>query len=104
MLVDVPQDWNDLQTYPQNFTENYIIAYGFMQSVGDIDADKVYDYHTLCKLDLSTATTVNVDLDMNNKKITNVSFDYDNDSIASVKMVKELSPYTRDYIIIQVNI
>jgi len=91
LLVDVPQDWNDLQTYPQNFTENYIIAYGIMQSVGDIDADKVYDHHTLCKLDLRTATTMNVDLDMNNKKITNVSFDY-------VKMVKELSPYTRDYI------
>lgn len=33
-------------TYPKNWTNNYIVAYGILGSVSNIDADKVYDYHT----------------------------------------------------------
>ena len=74
-------------------------SYGIIGTEGDLDADKIYDYHTLYKPDVGTAMTINVDLDMNYKKITNVPFDYnDNDSIASVKMAKDLSIHTRLYI------
>ena len=99
LLVDIPQDGADLQTYPQNFTGCYIVRYGIIGTESDLDADNIYDYHTLYKPDVSTAMTKNADLYMNDKKITNVSVDYnDNYSIASVTMVKDLSPYTRDYI------
>ena len=44
LLVDIPQDETELQTHPQRFTEiNYIVAYGIIEN---INADKVYDYHT----------------------------------------------------------
>ena len=45
-LVDILQDGTDLQTYPENFTENYVIAYGTTGSVSNIDAAKIYDFHT----------------------------------------------------------
>ena len=45
LLVDIPQDGTDLQMHPQNVTGNYIIAFGVIGSVSDIDADKVYDYN-----------------------------------------------------------
>ena len=30
LLVDIPQDGNDLQTYAQNFSENCLIPYGII--------------------------------------------------------------------------
>ena len=45
-LVNIEQDGTDLAIYPKNWTENYIIAYGILGSVSNIDPDKVYDYHT----------------------------------------------------------
>ena len=37
LLVDIPQNGDDLQTYAQNFTENYITAYGIIGTASDID-------------------------------------------------------------------
>lgn len=45
LFVDIEQDGNDMGTYPANWTKNYIIGYGILGSVSDIDVDKVYDYH-----------------------------------------------------------
>ena len=71
LLVDMHQDGTDLQTYPQNLIGNYIVAYGTTGEMSDVDTDKLYDYHTLFKPDLSTAITMNVRLDMNGKRIIN---------------------------------
>ena len=46
LLVEIPQEGIDLQTYPQQFTENYIIAYGIIGAESDLDADEIYEYHT----------------------------------------------------------
>lgn len=75
------------RTYEQNFTENYIVAYGITGTVSDVDADKTYDYNT--PLDIkATKVVYNVDLDMNNKKITNMQVDTnDNNSAATVEYV-----------------
>ena len=32
LLVNIPQDGNDLQTNPQTFSENYIIAHGIIRA------------------------------------------------------------------------
>ena len=50
-LVDILQDGTDLQTYPENFTENYVIAYGTTGSVSNIDAAKIYDFHTAYEIE-----------------------------------------------------
>ena len=66
--------------YPQNWTQNYTIAYGILGSVSDVDADKVYDYHTTFDI-----------------KPTEVSFNVDiNNSAATVKMVKDIIPFTKN--------
>ena len=46
ILVNIPQDGSDLAIYPKNFKGVFIIAYGIMSKVSNIDPDKVYDYHT----------------------------------------------------------
>ena len=46
ILVNIPNNGNDLSVYPIQFSNVYIIAYGIMNEVSNIDADKVYDYHT----------------------------------------------------------
>ena len=46
ILVNIPNNGNDLSVYPIQFSNVYIIAYGIMNAVSNIDADKVYDYHT----------------------------------------------------------
>lgn len=70
LLVDIEQDGNGLGIYPKNWTGNYIIAYGIMGSVSNIDADKVYDYHTAFDI-LPTEIKMNVPLDMDYNAITN---------------------------------
>ena len=45
ILVNIPKDGSDLAIYPKNFTGVYMIAYGIMSKVSNIDPDKVYDYH-----------------------------------------------------------
>ena len=46
ILVNIPDDGNDLAIYPIQFSGVYIIAYGIISTVSDINPDKVYDYHT----------------------------------------------------------
>ena len=46
ILVNIPQDGTDLAVYPRQFLGVYIIAYGIVGTVSNIDPDKVYDYHT----------------------------------------------------------
>ena len=40
ILVNIPQDGSDLAIYPKNFTGVYMIAYGIMSKVSNIDPDK----------------------------------------------------------------
>lgn len=41
ILVDIPQDGTDLAVYAKNFSRVYVIAYGILGQVTDVDADKV---------------------------------------------------------------
>lgn len=68
LLVNIPQDGNDLQTYAQNFIENYIIAYGILGSAIDLDSDKIYDFHTTYEIE-PTKMKMNVPLDMYGERI-----------------------------------
>ena len=98
ILVNIPQVGNDLVIYPKNFTGVFIIAYGIMGQVSNIDPDKVYDYHT--GFDVKpTQVVYNVDINTNNKKILNIALDKgQNTSAATVGMVKELIPFTTNYV------
>ena len=76
--------------------KNWIIAYGVFGKVSSVDPEKTYDYHT--GFDIKpTEVVYNVDLDMNRKKILNiVPHRNRNNSAVTVKMVKELYPYTKN--------
>ena len=100
LYVDIPQTGIDLNTYPKNWTNNWMIAYGVFGKVSSIDPQKTYDYHTAFDIK-PTEVVYNVDLDMNRKKILNIAPDKTkNNSAATVKMVKDLdtklSPYTKN--------
>ena len=76
--------------YPANRTKNWIIAYGVFGKTSSIDPPKTYNYHTAFDIK-QPKVFYNVDLDMNQKKLTNVSLDTsDNNSAATVRMVKDL--------------
>ena len=98
--VDIPQTGTDLGTYPQNWTNSWMIAYGIFGKVSSIDPPKTYDYHTAFDIK-PTEVVYNVDLDMNRKKILNIAPDCTkNNSAATVQMVKDLdtklSPHTKN--------
>ena len=94
ILVNIPNNGNDLAVYPMTFSDVYLIAYGIMSKVSNIDPDKVYDYHT--GFDVKpTQVVYNVDINANNKKIYNIALDKGQDtSAATVGMVKELIHFT----------
>ena len=100
ILVNIPNNGNDLAVYPLQFSGVYMIAYGIMSKVSNIDPDKVYDYHT--GFDVKpTQVVYNVDINANNKKILNIALDRNlNSSAATVGMVKELinSFYYANYV------
>ena len=98
IFVNIPQVGNDLSIYPKNFTGVYIIAYGIMGKFSNIDPDKVYDYHTA--FDIKPAEVeYNVDINANNNSILNIALDRSKDtSAATVGMVKELIPFTTNYV------
>lgn len=75
--------------YPQNWTKNYVIAYGIFGQVSDVDADNFYDYHTAFDIK-PTEVSFNVDINANQKKK-----DTENFSAATVKMVKDIIPFTK---------
>ena len=80
------------------FSGVFIIAYGIMSKVSNIDPDKVYDYHN--SFDIKpTQVVYNVDINANNKKILNIALDRNhNTSAATVGMVKELIPFTINHV------
>ena len=98
ILVNIPNNGNDLSVYPMQFSGVYRIAYGIMSKVSHIDPDKVYDYHTAFDIK-PTQVVYNVDINANNKKILNIALDKGQDtSAATVGMVKEIIPFTKDYV------
>ena len=98
ILVNIPNNGNDLSVYPMQFSGVFIIAYGIMSKVSNIDADKVYDYHTAFDIK-PTEVKYNVDINANNKKILNIALDENQiTSAATVGMVKELIPFTTNYV------
>ena len=98
ILVNISNNGNDLAVYPMQFSGVYIIAYGIMSKVSNIDPDKVYDYHTAFDIK-PTEVEYNVDINANNKKILNIALDRNRaTSAATVGMVKELIPFTNDYV------
>ena len=81
--------------YPQNWTKNYVIAYGILGQVSDVDTDKVYDYQTAFDIK-PTEVSLNVDINANQKKVLNIALDRNSDnSTATVKMVKDIIPFTK---------
>ena len=46
ILVDIGKRGYNFFKYPKIFQGVYIIAYGVVGAVSNIDPDKVYDYHT----------------------------------------------------------
>ena len=98
ILVDIPQVGTDLGVYPKNFTGVYVIAYGILGRVSDVDADKVYDYHTAFDIK-PTEVSFNVDINANGKAIRNILLEQNSaNSAGTVAMVKELIPYTTNNI------
>ena len=102
LYVNTPQTGIDLNTYPKNWADNWMIAYGVFGKVSSIDPQKTYDYHTAFDITCKpTEVVYNVDLNMNRKKILNIAPDKTkNNSAATVKMVKDLetklSPHTKN--------
>ena len=96
ILVRILQGGFNMNAYPRQFLGTYIIAYGIMGTFSNIDADKVYDYHTAFDIK-PTEVVYNVDINANNKKILNINLDRsNNNSAATVAFVKELAPHTKN--------
>ena len=96
ILVNIPQDGTDLAVYPRQFSGVYMIAYGIVGTTSNLDQDKVYDYHTAFNIH-PTEVVYNVDINANQKAIKNIKLDRSSDnSAATVKMVKELIPFTKN--------
>ena len=94
ILVNIPNNGNDLSVYPSQFSGVYLIAYGTMSKVSNIDPDKVYDYHTAFDIQ-KTQVKYNVDINANQKAIKNIKLERGSiNSAATVGMVKELIPFT----------
>ena len=74
LYVSIPQSGIDLNTYPINWTKNWMIAYGVFGKVSSIDPQKTYDYHTAFDIK-PTEVVYNVDLDMKRKKILKIALD-----------------------------
>ena len=69
-----------------------------MSKVSNIDPDKVYDYHTAFDIK-PTEVVYNVDINANQKAIRNIKLERgSNNSAATVGMVKELIPLTKNHV------
>ena len=98
ILVNIPSNGNDLAVYPLQFSGVYMVAYGIMSKVSNIDPDKVYDYHKSFEI-YSSQVKYNVDISANNKSILNIALNRNlNSSAATVGMVKELIPFTVNHV------
>ena len=95
IVNSIPQDGTDLAVYRRQFSGVYMIAYGIV-GTSYLDPDKVYDYHTAFDIH-PTQVVYNVDINANNKKMLNIALDRNsNNSAATVGMVKELIPFTKN--------
>ena len=74
LYVNILQAGIDLNTYPANWTKNWIIAYGVFGKVSSVDPQKTYDYHMAFDIK-PTEVVYNVHLDMKRKKILNIAPD-----------------------------
>ena len=79
ILVDIKKGGYNIYKYPRQFSGVYIIAYGIVGAVSNIDPDKVYDYHTAFDIK-PTEVVYNVDINANRKKIKNIKLDRQNDN------------------------
>ena len=96
ILVDISDRRYTIAKYPSIFQGVYIIAYGIVGTFSNIDPDKVYDYHTAFDIK-PTEVVYNVDINANQKVIKNIKLDRNSDnSAATVAMVKELAPFTKN--------
>ena len=101
-LVNIPQEGTDLAVYPSQFVGVYLITYGIVEKISNIDPDKVYDYHIAFDI-RPTEVVYNVDINTNNKKILNINLDRSNaNSAATVGMVNgvenKINPFSKNYI------
>ena len=96
ILVDINKRGYNISKYPRIFKGVYLVAYGIVGTVSNIDPDKVYDYHTAFDIK-PTEVVYNVDINANQKEIKNIKLDRLNDnSAATVALVKELAPFTKN--------
>ena len=96
ILVDIDKRGYGIYRYPKGFKGVYMIAYGIVGTVSNIDPDKVYDYHTAFDIK-PTEVVYNVDINANQKEIKNIKLDRNSDnSAATVALVKEIAPFTKN--------
>ena len=94
ILVNIPQDGTDLAVYPRQFSGVYMITYGIVGTVSNIDPDKVYDYHTAFDIH-PTEVVYNVDINANQNVIKNIKIDAnDNTSVATIGQIKSMNNFT----------
>ena len=96
ILVDINKRGYNISKYPRIFKGVYMIAYGIIGTVSNIDPDKVYDYHTAFDIK-PTEVVYNVDINANQKEIKNIKLNWNSDnSAATVALAKELAPFTKN--------
>ena len=97
ILVNIPQTGTDLAIYPRQFSGIYMIAYGIMGTVSNIDPDKTYDDHSAFDI-RPTEVKYNVDINANQRTIGNIKLDRNDDNnVTAVGMVKDfLIPFTKN--------
>ena len=94
ILVNIPQVGNDLRSYPNRLPGIYMIAYGIVGTVSNIDPDKVYDYHTAFDIK-PTEVVYNVDINANQKTIRNIKIDSnDYSSVATIGQISGMTKFT----------
>ena len=94
ILVNIPQDGTDLAVYPRQFSGVYMVTYGIVGTVSNIDPDKTYDYHTAFDIH-PTEVVYNVEINANQKVIKNIKIDpNDNSSAATIDQIKSMNNYT----------
>ena len=90
IVNSIPQAGTDLAVYPRQFSKVYMIAYGIVGTVSNIDPDKTYDYHTAFDIK-PTQVVYNVDINANQQAIKNVKLDQSSDNnVATIGLVKTL--------------
>ena len=68
VLVDINKRGYNISKYPRIFKGVYLVVYGIVGTVSNIDPDKVYDYHTAFDIK-PTEVVYNVDINANQKKL-----------------------------------